>query len=69
METKKKIDPELNRIRVAASMEKHKKERLNLYVPKGTNERLKALGYKPGTFARTVVLAEIEKLEKLSTKK
>lgn len=71
MAEKKKIDPALNRARVAASMEKHKTERLNIYLPEGTIERIRELNMeqKPGSFAKTVVLAEIEKLEKLSTKK
>lgn len=64
----KKIAPEVNRARVAASMERTGTERINLYLPKGTTEKLKGLGYKPSTFARTVVLAELEKIEKLSTK-
>lgn len=65
---KSKIDPEVNRARVAASMERTGTERLNLYLPKGTLDKLKSLGYKPSTFARTVVLSELEKIEKLSTK-
>lgn len=64
----KKIAPEVNRARVAASMERTGTERLNLYLPKGTTDKLKEMGYKPSTFARTVVLAELEKIEKLSTK-
>lgn len=64
----KKIDPAVNRARVAASMERTGTERLNLYLPKGTTEKLKSLGYKPGTFARTVVLSELDKIEKLNTK-
>lgn len=63
----KKIAPEVNRARVAASMERTGTERINLYLPKGTTEKLKNLGYKPSTFARTVVLAELDKIEKLST--
>lgn len=64
----KKIAPEVNRARVAASMERTGTERLNLYLPKGTLDKLKGLGYKPSTFARTVVLSELEKIEKLNTK-
>lgn len=66
--SKSKIDPEINRARVAASMERTGTERLNLYLPKGTLEKLRKLGYKPSTFAKTVVLAELEKIEKLSIK-
>lgn len=65
---KSKIDPKINRARVAASMERTGTERLNLYLPKGTLDKLKGMGYKPSTFARTVVLSELEKIEKLSTK-
>lgn len=68
MEAKKKIDPVTNRARVAASMERTGTERLNLYLPSGTLDKLKDLGYKPSTFAKTVVLAELEKIEKLNTK-
>lgn len=68
MSEKKKIPPEVNRARVAASMERTGTERLNLYLPKGTLDKLRGLGYKPSTFARTVVLSELEKIEKLSTK-
>lgn len=65
---RKKIDPEINRARVRESMERTGTERLNLYLPKGTSDRIKALNQKPGTFAKTLVLAELEKIEKLSTK-
>lgn len=67
MAEKKKIDPIVNRARVAASMEHI--DRLNLYLPEGTIKKLKDLGYKPSSFARTVVLAELKKIEELSTKK
>lgn len=60
-----KIPPEVNRARVAASMERTGTERFNLYVPKGTIDRIKALGFKPSTFSRTVVLEELERLEKM----
>lgn len=68
MAEKKKIDPDLNRARVLASMEKHGTERLNLYLPQGTLDRIKEMGHKPGTFAKMIVLAELEKMEKLNTK-
>lgn len=64
----KKITAELNRARVKESMEKRGTERLNLYLPKGTVDRLKNLGYRPSTFAKTVLLAELEKLEELGSK-
>lgn len=63
MGEKKKIDPVLNRARVAASMENI--DRINLYLPKGAKDRIKAMGFKPSTFARTVVLEELERLEKM----
>lgn len=61
--TAKKIDAALNRERVKRSMEQC--DRLNVYLKKGTIERIKNLGFKPSTFARTVVLEEIERLEKM----
>ncbi|MCM1221739.1 MAG: hypothetical protein NC548_45435 [Lachnospiraceae bacterium] len=66
---KKKIAPEVNRARVKESMERTGTERLNLYLPNGTTERIKRLGQKPGTFARTLVLDELAKIEKLNIKK
>lgn len=68
MAERKKIDPELNKARVKKCMEDKGTERLNLYLPKGTLEKIKSLGHKPGRFAKTVVLAELEKMEKLNEK-
>jgi len=65
MAERKKIPPEINRARVKASMEKNKTERLNIYLEYGTLERIKSLGFKPSTFAKTVVLDELERLEKM----
>ena len=58
-----KISPELNRARVKKSMENV--DRMNLYLPKGTIERINNLGFKGSTFARTLILEEIERLEKM----
>lgn len=58
---RKKIDPEVNRARVKASLKKTGAERLNLYFPKGTKEKIMKLGYKPGPFVKSFVLSEIEK--------
>lgn len=63
MAESKKISPELNRARVKESMKKI--DRLNIYLPQGTTGRILDLGFKPGTFARTVVLDELERLEKM----
>lgn len=60
---KKKIDPELNRARVKKSMENT--DRINLYLPKGTTDRINKLGFKVSTFARTLILDEVERLEKM----
>lgn len=61
MAEKKKIDPELNRERVRKSMKKI--DRLNIYLPKGTIDEISELGFKPSTFARTVVLEELKRLK------
>lgn len=63
-----KIDPDINKQRVKDSMEKHGTERINLYLPQGTRERIKSLGYRPSTFAKSVVLDEIERLENIKIK-
>lgn len=62
----KRIDPEVNRARVKKSMENI--DRMNLYLPKGTIERINNLGFKGSTFARTLILEEIERLEKMQKK-
>lgn len=63
MSEKKKISPELNRARVKAAQENM--DRINIYFPKGTAERMDELGIpKKSTFIKDVVLAEIGKLEK-----
>lgn len=63
MAEKKKIDPAVNRARVKESMKKI--DRLNIYLPQGTIDEISALGFKPSTFARTVVLDELERLKKM----
>ncbi|MCM1224558.1 MAG: hypothetical protein NC548_59930 [Lachnospiraceae bacterium] len=62
---KKKIDPALNRARVKESMERRGTERLNIYLDRGTLDRIRAFGFKPSSFAKTTVLAELERLEKM----
>lgn len=63
---KKKIDAELNRARVAASQKNA--DRLTVTLEKGTIERIQQLGFKGSTFARAVIMKEIETLEKISKK-
>lgn len=58
-----KIDPEVNRARVKKSMENI--DRLNIYLEKGTLERISRLGFKGSTFAKTLIMEELERLEKM----
>lgn len=58
-----KIEPEINRARVKKSMENI--DRLNIYLPKGTLGRIKKLGFKGSTFAKTLIMEELERLEKM----
>lgn len=58
-----KIDPELNRARVKATMKE--RDRINIILPKGTNNRIDALGFKRSEFAKTLILAELDRLEKM----
>ena len=60
------VDAATNRERVKKAQAKV--DRLNLYLPKGTIKRIACAGYKPTDFARTLILEEIEKLEKIKKK-
>ena len=66
MTEKRKIDPELNRARVKKSMEHI--DRLNIYLPEGTIQRINELGFKGSTFAKALILSELDKLEGRSIK-
>lgn len=59
----KKIPPELNRARVKESMKNI--DRINVYLEKGTLDRIKNLGLKPSKFARGVIEEELNRLEKM----
>lgn len=63
MAEKNKIPPEVNRARVKESMKNI--DRINVYLEKGTVDRIKALGLKPSKFARGVIEEEIKRLEKM----
>lgn len=62
MSDRKKIDPEINRARVKATMAE--RDRINIILPKGTNNRIDALGFKRSEFAKMLILNELDKLEK-----
>lgn len=66
MAERKKIDPEVNRARVKATMAE--RDRINIILPKGTNDRIATLGFKRSDFAKTLILAELDKLEKMKNK-
>lgn len=57
-----KIEPEINRARVKKSMENI--DRLNIYLEKGTIDRINKLGFKGSTFAKSLIMEELERLEK-----
>lgn len=61
-----KIEPELNRARVKKSMENI--DRLNIYLEKGTLDRINRLGFKGSTFAKSLIMEELERLEKMQNK-
>ena len=66
MEEKKKIDTEVNRARVKATMAK--RDRINIILPEGTNARIDALGFKRSDFAKSLILTELDRLEKMKKK-
>ena len=61
-----KIEPEINRARVKKSMENI--DRLNIYLEKGTIDRINKLGFKGSTFAKSLIMEELERLEKMQNK-
>lgn len=63
MAENKKISPEVNRARVKESMKNI--DRINVYLEKGTLDRIKNLGLKPSKFARGVIEEELNRLEKM----
>lgn len=52
MAERKKIDPALNRARVKKTMEE--RDRINVILPKGTADRIDALGVKRSEFAKKI---------------
>ena len=41
------------------------KDRINVILPKGTIERIKSYGLKTNAFARELILAELEKMDRM----
>ena len=57
------ISPEENRRRVKETMKE--RDRINVILPKGTNKRIDDLGFKRSEFAKSLILTELERLEKI----
>lgn len=57
------ITPEENRRRVKETMKE--RDRINVILPKGTNKRIDDLGFKRSEFAKTLILTELDRLEKI----
>ena len=57
------ITPEANRRRVKETMKE--RDRINVILPKGTNKRIDDLGFKRSEFAKSLILTELERLEKI----
>jgi hypothetical protein len=56
-------DPaELNRERVKRCMAT--KDRINVILPQGTAERIRALGYSGNAFAKEAILKELDRMER-----
>lgn len=60
------VTPEQNRARVKKTMEN--RDRINVILPKGTNARIDALGLKRSEFAKTLILSELDRIEKIAPK-
>lgn len=44
------------------------KDRMNVILPKGTIDRIHALGFKGNAFAKDLILAKLDELEKMQEK-
>ena len=42
-----------------------KKDRINVILPKGTIERINSYGLKTNAFARELILAELERMDRM----
>lgn len=51
--------------RKASRKFKDNNDRFDIILPSGTRERIEILGFKPSAFARSVILSELEKMEKM----
>lgn len=60
---RKKIDPEVNRARVKKCMEG--RDRINVTLPKGTVDKIHSYGFAANSFARSLIIAELEKLDRM----
>ena len=45
-----------------------KRDRINAILPKGANKRIDAFGFKRSEFAKTLILEELDRLEKRENK-
>ena len=57
------ITPEENRRIVKETMKD--RDRINVILPKGTNDRIDDLGFKRSEFAKSLILQELDRLEKM----
>ena len=57
------ITPEENRRRVKETMKD--RDRINIILQKGTNQRIDDLGFKRSEFAKSLILTELDRLEKI----
>lgn len=57
---------EAEKTRHNANMKRYynKNERIEILVPQGTKERIKATGTQPATFIKELLFAELDKIEK-----
>ena len=57
------ITPEENRRRVKETMKE--RDRINIILPKGTNKRIDDLGFKRSEVAKSLILSELDRLERM----
>lgn len=63
MENTEKTKAEKNRAAVKKCMAS--KDRLNVILPKGTIERINSYGFKGNAFAKELILARLDEMDKM----
>lgn len=63
--SEKTIDEKVKKNREAVKRCMQNRDRINVILPQGTLERINAYGLKTSAFARELILAELDRMDKM----